>query len=328
MTLKSSREGASRLSTGTELGGPCCPRRRALSRAGLERLYSAFNRRSCVYPDPVGFLYEFEDTRDREIVALIASCLAYGRVEQIRTSIARVLACMKPTPRCFLRQSTQESLKNAFGQFRHRFTDGAELAALLFGIRAILACHGSLEACFSEGMARKDETILPSLARFAAELRRASGITDSMLLPDPGAGSALKRLNLFMRWMVRQDRVDPGGWKEVSASELIVPLDTHMHRISLAVGLTRRRQPDMRTALEVTEAFRSVAPEDPVRYDFALTRLSMLEQRQRGLGPLSRPLFRGAAAVLTGRGDQEAGAGSAPRRACRTAAPAHKEVGQ
>jgi uncharacterized protein (TIGR02757 family) len=96
-----------------------------------------------------------------------------------------------------------------------------------------------------------------------------------MLLPSPGRGSACKRLNLFLRWMVRSDEVDTGVWQGVAASKLIVPLDTHMHRIAGQMGLTQRKQPDMRTALEITDRFRSIAPMDPVRYDFALTRLGI-----------------------------------------------------
>ena len=95
------------------------------------------------------------------------------------------------------------------------------------------------------------------------------------LLPLPDRGSACKRLNLFMRWMVRQDAVDPGGWSGVPLSKLIIPLDTHMHRISRAMGLTSRRQADMGTAMEVTRAFQKFAPDDPLRYDFVLTRLGI-----------------------------------------------------
>ena len=95
------------------------------------------------------------------------------------------------------------------------------------------------------------------------------------LLPSPSAGSACKRLNLFLRWMVRQDNVDPGGWDSVSPAKLIIPLDTHMHRIGRRLGLTPRRQADLRTAIEITEGFRGICPSDPVRYDFALTRLGI-----------------------------------------------------
>jgi uncharacterized protein (TIGR02757 family) len=95
------------------------------------------------------------------------------------------------------------------------------------------------------------------------------------LLADPRDKSACKRLNLYLRWMVRRDDVDPGGWEGVRPAQLVVPLDVHMHRIGRALGLTQRQQADCRTALEVTEAFRKISPEDPVKYDFALTRLGI-----------------------------------------------------
>jgi len=105
-------------------------------------------------------------------------------------------------------------------------------------------------------------------------LVKAMGRERSYLLPDPRLGSACKRLNLYLRWMVRRDAVDPGGWN-VPPAKLVVPLDTHMHALGRALGLTDRRSADLRTALEITAAFRAIAPDDPVRYDFALTRLGM-----------------------------------------------------
>jgi len=117
--------------------------------------------------------------------------------------------------------------------------------------------------------------LLPALGRFVDELCSAAGGLDDHLLPRPERGSACKRLNLWLRWMVRRDAVDPGGWTGVSPAQLVVPLDVHMHRICRALGLTRREAADLRTAVEITDAFRSFAPDDPVRYDFALTRLGI-----------------------------------------------------
>ena len=101
------------------------------------------------------------------------------------------------------------------------------------------------------------------------------------VLACPDKGSACKRLNLFLRWMVREDNVDPGGWNQVPASMLIIPLDTHMHRIGHSFQLTSRKQADMRTALEITKAFREMSPQDPVRYDFSLTRLGIRNDMRR-----------------------------------------------
>ena len=144
---------------------------------------------------------------------------------------------------------------------------------MLFSAKRVIERYGSLQACFAAGL-NGDDTVLPALSSFTKELALSGGLSNG-LLPSPAGGSACKRLNLFLRWMVRRDDVDPGGWDGVPASKLIVPLDTHMHRIGLALGLTGRRQADLRTAAEITAAFRAIAPDDPVRYDFALTRLGI-----------------------------------------------------
>jgi uncharacterized protein (TIGR02757 family) len=246
-----------------------------VDRAWLEGLHASLNRREYVHPDPLEFLYRYEDTRDREIAGLVASSLAYGRVKQILRSVGLVLERMGPSPAAFLADSKPGLVRRAFDGFKHRFTTGAEIGDLLVGARGVLADCGSLEACFADGMADDADTVAPALCSFVDRLARAAGGRPASLLPLPGKGSACKRLNLFLRWMVRSDDVDPGGWTRVSPSKLIVPLDTHMHRISRALGLTTRNQADMRTALEITNGFREFAPEDPVKYDFAITRLGI-----------------------------------------------------
>jgi len=248
--------------------------KQTVDKKSLEALYATYNRREFVHPDPLEFVYDYKNARDREIVALMASSLAYGRVRQILKSVATVLARMG-SPSAFLHCTSVESIRREFADFRHRFTTGAEMAALLVGIKSVVERYGSLQDCFLNGMNETDESVLPALSRFVDELAAAGDAGKNSLLPKPERGSSCKRLNLFLRWMVRQDDVDPGGWDEVGTARLVVPLDTHMHRIGRALNLTRRKQADMRTALEITEAFRSVVPEDPVRYDFVLTRLGI-----------------------------------------------------
>jgi uncharacterized protein (TIGR02757 family) len=249
-----------------------------INRDKLEGLYSAYNRREFVHPDPLEFLYHYPALRDREIVALIASSLAYGRVAQILKSVSSVLCRMRPSPFHFIMTSRLESLLAAFSDFKHRFTAGRELAWMLWGARCAIEKHGSLLGCFLAGWNEKESTVLPGLSAFVRAFGVSSGACCGGFLPSPANGSACKRLNLFMRWMVRQDDVDPGGWARIPPSKLIVPLDVHMHRISLRFGWTSRKQADLRTAVEVTQVFRKVAPEDPVRYDFALTRLGIRKQ--------------------------------------------------
>jgi uncharacterized protein (TIGR02757 family) len=240
----------------------------------LDELRAKYNRREFVHPDPLEFLYAYDDVRDREVVGLIASSLAYGRVKYILTSVARVLDRMDQ-PAKFLEEVSDAALFDTFRGFRHRVTSGETLALMLLGAKRVISSHGSLGACFKAGMKEEDETVFPALARFVDELTFAAGACPTHLLPAPAKGGACKRLNLFLRWMVRCDEVDPGGWGDIPAAKLVIPLDTHMHAMGRRLGFTRRKQADRRTALEITAAFRSIAPEDPVRYDFALTRLGI-----------------------------------------------------
>ncbi len=247
----------------------------------FEELYMKLNRREFVHPDPLQFLYCYDDLCDREIVALIASSLAYGRVAQILKSVSLVLECM-PSPSLFLKQASPWSIRCMFKDFKHRFTTGEELSSMLLGVKCIIERYGSLHACFTEGLKDDDDTVIPALSAFARELNLLADGRCKSFLPSPIKGSACKRLHLFLRWMVRRDEVDPGGWDNVPPSKLIVPLDTHMHRICFLLGLTKRRQADMRTAVEITAAFREISPDDPVRYDFALTRLGILKNLDLG----------------------------------------------
>jgi len=246
----------------------------SISKKTLDELYDRYNRREFVHPDPVEVLYEYEDAQDREIAALLASSLAYGRVAQILKSVRLVLGRMgSPWP--FLMSASEESLWLAFGDFKHRFSTGEELCAMLWGARRVIERYGSLEGCFAAHLRPGHDTVIPALTAFVKELGDGPGSRRNSLLPSPRRGSACKRLHLFLRWMVRRDAVDPGGWDSVPACKLVVPFDVHMGRMCRALGLTRRKQTDMRTALEVTTAFRRIAPDDPVRYDFALTRFGI-----------------------------------------------------
>lgn len=240
-------------------------------KAIFDELYSRYTRPGFMTPDPVTFLHEYDHMRDREIVGLVASCLAYGRAAQISKSVAWVLGRM-PSPARLLSGATARGLTRAFAGFRHRFTDADDLVEMLLGAKRAVELYGSLQACFAAGLDRSEQTVARAIERFVQELTRGR---PSYLLPSPARGSACKRLNLFLRWMVRQDEVDLGGWHEAPRSKLIIPLDTHMHKIGLALKATKRKQADLRTALEITAAFRTIAPEDPVRYDFALTRLGI-----------------------------------------------------
>lgn len=242
-------------------------------RDALERHHLAFHKRCFVHPDPLEFLYDYDDPADREIVALIAASLAYGRVTQILVSVRRALDRLGESPARYVADTTPARMQAGLAGFKHRWTTGEDLAALLAGTRRTIRSHGSLGECLAGKIAPGDDTIIGALTGLVREL--SAFAPGAKVLADPARGSACKRLHLMLRWLVRRDDVDPGGWDDIPGRLLIVPVDVHMHRIARTLGLTNRKAADGRTALEITRAFAAVSPDDPVRYDFSLTRLGL-----------------------------------------------------
>ena len=239
----------------------------------LESICSRYNKREYVNPDPLLFLYDYPEKKNREIAGFIAACFAYGRVEQIMKTVAFVLEKMKFSPFDYLMGQSKKDMANDFQGFQYRFANDVHLTHLLWGIREVLSQFESLENCFYAGWTPEDETVLPGLIFLFDQINKNKQV--GHLLADPQKKSACKRSLLFLRWMVRKDLVDPGGWEEVSSSQLIVPLDTHMHKIGTILEFTRRKSPDMKTALEITQGFQKVLKKDPVKYDFCLTRFGI-----------------------------------------------------
>jgi len=240
----------------------------------LEGLYSRYNHREYVHPDPLEFLYKYSKIEDREIIGLISASLAYGNVKQIIRSVSIALQPLGESPRNFIESISKEQLVEVYANFKHRFTTGKDLAIMLIGMKDAINKHGSLNKCYLNYYSDTDPNIIKGLTGFTQELgKHYDGC--AYLLPSPERGSACKRMNLYLRWMVRSDDVDPGGWDGISESKLIYPVDLHIHRLAKAFGFTNRSQANLRTAIEITEAFRDFSPEDPVKYDFSLTRLGI-----------------------------------------------------
>jgi uncharacterized protein (TIGR02757 family) len=243
----------------------------------LEELYRKFNRPEWISPDPLECVLPYRDLRDREIAALVASGLAYGRVRQILKSVRSVLDRLGDSPRETLENSSRSRLERDFSSFRHRFTSGTDLVNLLWGARGLCLRYGDLESAFLAGAAPGENDVC-ALEAFLEKIMAASGNTGrNSLICRPSDGSACKRHWLFLKWMVRSDSVDPGGWSRCDPARLVIPLDTHMHRIGRALGFTNRKAADLKAALEVTRNFAEIAPGDPTRYDFALTRFGIRE---------------------------------------------------
>jgi uncharacterized protein (TIGR02757 family) len=255
-------------------------------RQRLEMLYRHYDHRF-VDPDPLQFVRAQRRPEDREVVGLIASALAYGNVRQIKRSIAAVLDVLGPRPARALRSLPPRDAARALGGFKHRFNDGRDVACLLYFARQMFESSGSIGAFFAAGLPEGDGHLGPALASFSARalaldhgglygagpLPRGAGVR--FFFPSPVDGSPCKRLNLYLRWMVRREGVDLGLWRAVSPGRLVIPLDAHVFAIARRVGLTRYRSPGWRMALDITASLRRLDPRDPVKYDFALHRMGL-----------------------------------------------------
>jgi uncharacterized protein (TIGR02757 family) len=256
-----------------------------MTRVLLEKLYDKYNHRVFVPPDPLQFAYRYCERRDVEIAAFLASALAYGRVRQIERSLTQLFDRMDSAPYDFTAHFDGPG-RAKLRSFKHRFTTGDDLSDLLSLFRRILDDYGDLESFFMRGYRGEDATVLPALSAFCDSLcrtytdlhgrtRTSQGL--GYLLASPSRGSASKRLNLFLRWMVRRDEVDLGLWNRVDRSKLIVPVDVHMDRLCRILGLHDDKTISLSTALKITEGFARIEPGDPAKYDFALSRIGILE---------------------------------------------------
>jgi uncharacterized protein (TIGR02757 family) len=255
-------------------------------RRRLDSLYAQYDVRF-VDPDPLQFVRLQTTPADREVVGLIASALAYGNVRQIKASIAAVLRVLGPEPARAIAALQPAEAQRALAAFKHRFNDGRDVACLLLFVREMLRSHGSIEAFFAAGDDDAAPDVEPGLLSFtrrvlelphgglygAGTLPADAGVR--FFFPSPEAGSACKRLNLYLRWMVRRGGVDLGVWTSVDPRRLIIPLDAHVLTIARRVRLTRLRSPGWRMAVDITRRLRQLDPDDPVKYDFALHRMGL-----------------------------------------------------
>jgi uncharacterized protein (TIGR02757 family) len=289
----------------------------------LDALYRHYDHRY-VDPDPLQFVLAQRRSEDREVVGLVASSLAYGNVRQIKRSIAAALDVLGPRPAQALRRLSPRAAHRALSAFRHRFNDGRDVACLFYFVRQMLERAGSVEAFFAAGLPPGEGDIGPGLTSFSARalaldhgglygdgpLPRRAGVR--FFFPSPDDGSPCKRLNLYLRWMVRRDGLDLGLWRSVDPCRLVIPLDAHVFAIARRVGLTRYRSPGWRMALDITERLRRLDPRDPVKYDFALYRMGLWKKDDE-----VRSLRSGAAVQPSG--GPETMATGAPRRNRRRA---------
>jgi uncharacterized protein (TIGR02757 family) len=255
------------------------PLRQTLLHARLDALVATFDI-STIEPDPLQLVYRYTHPYDQEVAALIAAAFAYGRADIVVRNAGTVLDAMGASPHAYLMTFNRDEALTRFAGFSHRFHKTADLIALLDRLAVVVQRHCSLGALFRECYDDQDDDIGPSLARFVDAIlttQHSAPSTLRYLLTSPNDGSACKRMNLFLRWMVRRTPPDLGIWDFVDPAKLVVPLDTHVHRITTFLGLNKRKSPDWKCARQVTDRLARFDPSDPVRYDFAICRLGILD---------------------------------------------------
>ena len=246
----------------------------------LDSLCGRYDTAPALALDPIAVPLAYADPADQEAAAFVAAHLAYGRVEPMLRAIRSALAPLGPNPAQWLRSrpvpAAQKTLTQALQAWRWRFHTGDDLAAWLLAWKRLDAESGAgLEPHL---LPRQDETADAALSRVVLRLRSELPDTYGLRfnLPDPMEGAACKRWRMFLRWMVRPAWPDLGLWTRYPADQLVIPLDTHVARISRYLGLSHRATPDGRMAQEITESLRRLDASDPLRYDFALSHLGIL----------------------------------------------------
>ena len=260
-----------------------------LSRNRAQRLserFSALQQNAIPGPDPIDFVHRYTNPDDQEVAAIIASSLAFGRVASFYTVLDVIFsqADARGGPATWAEQFTHSDARTLAPVF-YRWTRGNDLARFIETIGRIRRLHGSVGCLFEKSHQSSDPDLGDALGLVITEFRNAS-LTDShsqfaalpqgyrYLLPHPSSGSACKRWCMLLRWMVRTEAPDVGLWK-LPSHKLIIPLDTHIHRIARFVGLTHRTDGSWRTAQEITRNLKKIDPADPVRFDFALAHLGI-----------------------------------------------------
>lgn len=250
----------------------------------LDYHYNAFDK-SKISPDPLQFLHLFDDEKNIESIGFIASVMAYGNVVQIINSLNKILEITGGKPFDFIRNYRHAKDKSYFKNFKHRFYSAEDIHLLFLVLHKVYKEYESLKNLFLDTYNKDEFNIKDSLNRFSINLlstaekenpdtQLSSGI--KFMFPLPQKGSACKRMNLFLRWMVRKDELDFGIWQnEIAKNKLIIPVDTHVAKVCKSIKLTRRKIADWKMAEEITANLRKIDPEDPIKYDFAICHIGM-----------------------------------------------------
>jgi uncharacterized protein (TIGR02757 family) len=245
----------------------------------LETHYRAFDK-SRISPDPLELLHCYKKDVDIEVIGLISSIFAYGNIKQIIRSQNKINEISGNNPHDFiLNFSCKDEVD--IKRISHRFYRGDDTLELFKALKFIYKEHGSLKDYFLKFYAENDKNLKNAIEGFSQSFidyfESKSVLTRGLrfMFPLPSVGSACKRINLFLRWMVRKDELDFGLWNEIPAAKLVIPVDTHIARICKQLKLTQLQNVSWAMAEEITDNLRKFDPKDPVKYDFAICHIGM-----------------------------------------------------
>jgi len=236
--------------------------------------------------DPISIVRRYRDPKEIELVGWLASSLAYGRVSLFRPVIEQVLSLSNGSFYLYLRGFNLKKERYRFDPIYYRFNTSSDILCLVYLMSQIVQQYGGVKPFFLSCYREEDIDLGETLSRFITGVtaidtqpvyhtaEKPYGLL--YFLPDPAQGSSCKRLNLYLRWMVRpDDGIDFGLWNEIPPSKLIIPLDTHIARIGGYLGLTSRKTADLKMAREITKHLKRFDPDDPLKYDFPLCHLGI-----------------------------------------------------
>jgi len=246
----------------------------------LDGFYTEYNFNERLKHDPIEFPHRYLNPDDIELAGFIASCFAYGKVELFKPVIEKILEPGGRRPAEFVMNFNLKNDKKYFRGISYRFNKEEDVLCLIYMLNRALNEWGSLKSLFYHFYKPEHGDIKNALTGFvdyflntdtsAIYGKRPLPVAPLQFFPSPEGGSACKRMNLFLRWMVRTGDIDFGIWNKVPPSKLIIPLDTHIARISRCLCLTKRKSSDWKTAKEITDSLKKIDPDDPLKYDFAL----------------------------------------------------------
>jgi len=246
----------------------------------LNQKVKQYNHHSFIANDPVSIPHLFTQKQDIEIMGLFAATFAWGQRVTIINKCKELIERIDGKPYEFIIHHTDKDLKRLIG-FKHRTFNDTDLLYFVHFLNHWYKKHPSLETAFSNGIKPKDETVENGLNHFRKlffSLDDAPRRTFKHVA-SPEQNSACKRINMYLRWMVRKDDkgVDFGIWKNIKTAQLVCPLDVHVQRVATKLGLLQRTQSDWQASLELTQTLKTLDKNDPVKYDFALFSLGVDE---------------------------------------------------